>query len=442
MSDKRLTVIGGGLAGSEAAWQAAERGIKVRLYEARPGSMSGAHITGELAEVVCSNSLGSNESFSAPGLLKNELRLLRSLMIQTADRFSVPAGSALAVDRELFSREITRSIESHPNISVLREEVKEIPEERPIIVATGPLTSPSLAESLSRFTQSERLYFFDAISPILDADSIDRSIVFKASRYDDGEGDYLNCPMTESEYLLFYEALMAGEKVMPKSFEMTPYFEACMPIEALAERGVQTPLFGPMKPVGLLDPRTGKRPYAVVQLRQENQFASCYNMVGFQTKLKYGEQKRIFRLIPGLKGAEFLRFGSLHRNTFIHAPSLLTPALQIRQNPGVFIAGQLTGVEGYVESSAMGLLAGLNAARAAMGGTLLVPPPVTAHGALIHYLTTADSKHFQPMNINFGLFPPLARPVKQKDVRKKMIVNRALEELKNWIQTFSILQPI
>ena len=358
MPDQTLTVIGGGLAGSEAAWQAAERGVKVRLFEGRPGLTNGAHVTGDLAEIVCSNSLGSNDPFSAPGLLKNELRLLRSLIIQTADRFSVPAGSALAVDRGLFSRQITQTLEAHPNITVLREEVKEIPLDRPVIIATGPLTSSPMAESLSRLTQSERLYFFDAISPILEADSIDRSIVFKASRYDDGEGDYLNCPMTKEEYQVFYEALMAGEKVIPKSFEVTPYFEGCMPIEVLAERGVQTPLFGPMKPVGLLDPRTGKRPYAVVQLRQENQFASCYNMVGFQTKLRYGEQKRIFRLIPGMENAEFLRFGSLHRNTFIHAPSLLSPTLQLHQDAGVFIAGQLTGVEGYVEASAMGLLAG------------------------------------------------------------------------------------
>ncbi|MBI1820306.1 MAG: methylenetetrahydrofolate--tRNA-(uracil(54)-C(5))-methyltransferase (FADH(2)-oxidizing) TrmFO [Nitrospirae bacterium] len=440
MSDQTLTVIGGGLAGSEAAWQAAEQGVKVRLFEGRPSLTNGAHVTGDLAEIVCSNSLGSNDPFSAPGLLKNELRLLRSLIIQTADRFSVPAGSALAVDRELFSKQITHTLEAHPNITVFREEIKEIPADRPVIIATGPLTSSPLAESLSRLTQSERLYFFDAISPILEADSIDRSIVFKASRYDDGEGDYLNCPMTESEYQVFYEALMAGDKVIPKSFEAIPYFEGCMPIEVLAERGIQTPLFGPMKPVGLLDPRTGKRPYAVVQLRQENQFASCYNMVGFQTKLRYGEQKRIFRLIPGMENAEFLRFGSLHRNTFIHAPSLLTPALQLHQDAGVFIAGQLTGVEGYVEASAMGLLAGLNAARASRGEPLLVPPLFTAHGALIHYLTSGDSKHFQPMNINFGLFPPLATSVKQKDIRKKMIVNRALEELKNWIQNFSILE--
>ncbi len=440
MSNEKLVIIGGGLAGSEAAWQAGERGIRVLLYEARPSFISGAHVTSDLAEVVCSNSLGSNDPFSAPGLLKSELRDMGSLIIRTADQFSVPAGSALAIDREQFSRKITEKIETHPNITLIREEVKEIPEDRPLIIATGPLTSPSLAESISHLTDSDRLYFYDAISPIIDAETIDRSVIFKASRYDEGEGDYLNCPMNEDEYALFYESLMAGEKVVPKSFEKTVYFEGCMPVEALAERGERTLLFGPMKPVGLIDPRSGKRPFAVVQLRQENRFASCYNMVGFQTKLKYGEQKRIFRLIPGLENAEFLRFGSLHRNTFIHSPSLLEPTLQLKKNPGIFIGGQLTGVEGYVESAAMGLLTGLNAARLLRQEPLVVPPATTAHGALIQSLTGSDPRHFQPMNINFGLFPPFEKPVKQKEFRKKRVVERALEDFKKWIQISSLLE--
>lgn len=437
-----MTVIGGGLAGSEAAWQAAARGVKVLLYEARPSLMNGAHVTSDFAEVVCSNSFGSNEPLSAPGLLKNELRQLGSLIIQTADQFSLPAGSALAVDRSLFAKRITEVLSSHPNIQIIREEVKELPKVRPLIIATGPLTSPLLAESLSQVAQSERLHFFDAISPIIDAETIDRSIAFKASRYDDGEGDYLNCPMRENEYAIFYKALMEGEKVIPREFENTAYFEGCMPVEVLAERGEQTLLFGPMKPVGLVDPRSGKRPFAVVQLRQENRFASSYNMVGFQTKLKYGDQKRVFRLIPGLENAEFFRFGSLHRNTFIHSPLLLDPTLQFRKIPGLFVSGQLTGVEGYMESAAMGLLTGLNAVNLLKNEPLVFPPPTTAHGALIQYLTGCDSKHFQPMNINFGLFPPLENPVKAKDLRKRKVVERALEDLKLWMQNSAPLKVI
>lgn len=442
MLNEKLRVIGGGLAGSEAAWQAAERGVKVLLYEARPFFRSGAHVSDNLAEVVCSNSLGSNDAGSAPGLLKNELRELGSLIIQTADQTSLPAGLALAIDREKFSAQITRRIATHPNITLIREEVKEIPGERPLIIATGPLTSPSLAESIGRLTRLEKLYFFDAISPIIEAESIDRSIVFKASRYDQGEGDYLNCPMTEEEYSLFYEALMDGEKMIPKSFEKTDYFEGCMPIEVLAERGRPTLLFGPMKPVGLIDPKSGKRPFAVVQLRQENQFASCYNMVGFQTKLKYGEQKRVFRLIPGLEKAEFLRLGSLHRNTFIQSPTLLEPTLQLKENRGVFVGGQLTGVEGYVESAAMGLLAGLNSANLIQHEPMIVPPSTTALGALLHYITQSDSRHFQPMNINFGLFPPLDIAAQQKEVRRRRICERALEDLKKWKQNLANLRTI
>ncbi|MFI5305288.1 MAG: methylenetetrahydrofolate--tRNA-(uracil(54)-C(5))-methyltransferase (FADH(2)-oxidizing) TrmFO [Nitrospiria bacterium] len=442
MKTDKLIVVGGGLAGSEAAWQAAERGVKVLLYEARPFLMSGAHVTPHLAEVVCSNSLGSNDPYSAPGLLKSELRHLRSLIIQTADQFSLPAGSALAIDRERFAESVTQKITSHPNISLVREEVKEVPSDRPLIIASGPLTSASLAGAFGRMTQSEKLYFFDAISPIIETESIDLSVVFKASRYVNGEGDYLNCPMTKEEYLRFYTSLMAGEKVIPKTFEKTGYFEGCMPVEVLAERGEQTLLYGPMKPVGLVDPRSGKRPYAVVQLRQENHFASCYNMVGFQTKLKYGEQKRIFRMIPGLEKAEFLRYGSLHRNTFIQSPTLLEPTLQLKKFPGIFIGGQLTGVEGYVESAAMGLLAGINSAKLINNEPLVIPPLTTAHGVLIQYLTGSDPRYFQPMNINFGLFPPLEEPIREKDQKRKRIVERALEELNKWIMISDNLRTI
>lgn len=429
------------MAGSEAAWQAAERNLEVHLYEGRPSCPTGAHVSTDLAEVVCSNSFGSNDPLSAPGLLKNELRDVRSLILSVADAFSVPAGSALAIDRTLFSREITRRIESHPRITLIREEIKEIPADRPVIVATGPLTSPSLADSLARLTLKERLYFYDAISPIVDAETIDQSIAFRASRYDKGEGgDYLNCPMNEDEYKTFYQAMMSAETVAPKSFEKTAYFEGCMPIEALAERGYQTPLFGPMKPVGLVDPRDGQRPFAVVQLRQEDRFASCYNLVGFQTKLKYPEQKRIFKMIPGLEKAEFLRLGSLHRNTFINSPALLDGSLQLKEHPGVFIAGQITGVEGYMESAAMGLLAGINAARLFNGENAVVPPAETAHGALVRYLTESELGHFQPMNINFGLFPPLAGPpVRAKDQKKQLVVKRAREAWGKWIADSSLL---
>ena len=435
-----MIVVGGGLAGAEAAWQAAERGIEVILYEARPAYQDGAHVTADLAEVVCSNSFGSNDPLSAPGLLKSELRLLRSLVIETADMFSVPAGSALAIDRVLFSREMSRRIESHPKITLLREELKEIPSERPLIIATGPLTSPPLAEALARETESDRLYFYDAISPIIDAESIDRTVAFRASRYEKGEGDYLNCPMTEAEYRFFYEALRSGEKVPSKSFEDAAYFEGCMPIEVLAERGFQTPLFGPMKPVGLTDPRDGRQPFAVVQLRKEDRYGTSYNMVGFQTKLKYPDQKAVFRLIPGLGKAEFFRLGSLHRNTFIHSPSLLSPFLHLRKDPGLFIAGQMTGVEGYMESAAMGLLAGIHASRDLMGEDRTLPPPESAMGSLVKYLTESDSRHFQPMNINFGLFPPLTPPVKQKDQRKKKMIERAIEEMGRWIRKSDLLK--
>ncbi len=427
-----LTVLGGGLAGCEAAWQAAERGVRVALYEMRPTRPTAAHKTDQLAELVCSNSLGSSEITNAAGILKEEMRRLGSLVVRVADTCRVPAGAALAVDRVEFAARITKEIGTHPNITVLREEMPAIPASGPVIVATGPLTSDALAESLKTLTRAERLYFFDAISPIVDGDTVDRSIVFAASRYNKGGDDYLNCPMTEAEYDVFYAALIAAEKVPIREFEKTPYFEGCMPIEVQAERGRQTLLFGPMKPVGLVDPRTGKRPFAVVQLRPEDAHGQSFNLVGFQTKLKWPEQKRVFRLIPGLAQTEFLRFGSLHRNTFINAPLLLRETLQLRYDPRIFFAGQIVGVEGYTESAGMGLLAGINAAHLIQHKPLLIPPPTTTLGTLITYLTTSDPRHFQPMNVNLGLFPPLPTRIVQRDVRRQKIVDRALIDLDRW----------
>lgn len=428
-----IVIIGGGLAGSEAAWQAANRGAKVTLYEMRPKEMTKAHKTGGLAELVCSNSLGSLDPSNAPGILKEEMRRLNSLIIASAEQAKVPAGSALAVDRDQFSLKITQALESHPNVRILHEEIAEIPTDRLCIIATGPLTSDKLSQAIRAATQSQHLYFFDAISPIIDADSINMDIVFAASRYDKGGDDYLNCPMDDAQYNAFYDALMAAEKVHPKEFEKTPYFEACVPIEVLAERGRQTLAFGPMKPVGLVDPRTGGRPAAVVQLRTENVHRTCYNLVGFQTKLTYPEQKRVFRMIPGLEQAEFLRYGSLHRNTFINSPQLLLNTLQFKARGTLFFAGQLVGVEGYTESAAMGGFAGINAARALAGLPLVTPPPTTAHGCLVGHVSASDPKHFQPMNTNFGLFPPLAQPPRDKDKKRQLIAQRAREDFDRWI---------
>lgn len=427
-----LTVLGGGLAGCEAAWQAAERGVTVALYEMRPARPTAAHKTDQLAELVCSNSLGSSEITNAAGILKEEMRRLGSLVVRVADTCRVPAGAALAVDRAEFAARITKEISTHPHITVVREEMPEIPASGPVIVATGPLTSDALAESLKKLTRAERLYFFDAISPIVDGETVDRSIAFPASRYNKGGDDYLNCPMTEAEYDAFYAALIAAEKVPTREFEKTPYFEGCMPIEVQADRGRQTLLFGPMKPVGLVDPRTGQRPFAVVQLRPEDVHGQAYNLVGFQTKLKWPEQKRVFRMIPGLANAEFLRFGSLHRNTFINAPLLLRETLQLRYDPRIFFAGQIVGVEGYTESAGMGLLAGINAAHVIQHKPLLIPPPTTTLGTLITYLTTSDPRHFQPMNVNLGLFPPLPTRIVQRDIRRQKIVDRALTDLDRW----------
>jgi len=427
-----IVIVGGGLAGSEAAWQAANRGARVTLHEMRPKEMTQAHKTGGLAELVCSNSLGSTDLQNAPGILKEEMRRLGSLIITSAEQARVPAGSALAVDRDQFSLKITQALEGHPNIRILHEEITDIPTDCLCIIATGPLTSDKLSQAIRAVTQSQHLYFFDAISPIIDADSINMDIVFRASRYDKGGDDYLNCPMTEEQYNTFYDALMAAEKVQPKEFEKTPYFEACIPIEVMAERGRHTMQFGPLKPVGLEDPRTGRRPSAVVQLRTENIHRTCYNMVGFQTKLTYSEQKRVFRLIPGLEHAEFLRYGSLHRNTFINSPQLLFNTLQFKARGTLFFAGQLVGVEGYTESAAMGGLAGINAARAVAGQPLVTPPPTTAHGCLVSHIALSDPRHFQPMNTNFGLFPPLPSAPRDKEKKRQLIAQRALEDFESW----------
>ncbi|MDF0645711.1 MAG: methylenetetrahydrofolate--tRNA-(uracil(54)-C(5))-methyltransferase (FADH(2)-oxidizing) TrmFO [Nitrospira sp.] len=428
-----IVIIGGGLAGSEAAWQAANRGARVTLYEMRPKEMTPAHKTGSLAELVCSNSLGSADSTTAPGILKEEMRRLDSLVIRAAEQARVPAGAALAVDRQRFSSHVTQALESHANIRILHEEITEIPQDCVCVIASGPLTSDKLSRAIGALAHSRHLYFYDAISPIVDADSIDMKVVFRASRYQKGGDDYLNCPMDESRYDKFYEALLAAEKVQPKEFEKTPYFEACLPIEVMAERGRLTMQFGPMKPVGLVDPRTGRRPFAVVQLRTENSHGSCYNLVGFQTKLTYGEQKRVFRMIPGLEQAEFLRYGSLHRNTFINAPQLLRNTLQLKARESLLFAGQLVGVEGYTDSAAMGGLAGINAARALAGEALLSPPPTTAHGSLVAHITTSDPGRFQPMNANFGLFPPLAAVVRDKSQKRGLIAQRALTDFAAWM---------
>jgi methylenetetrahydrofolate--tRNA-(uracil-5-)-methyltransferase len=433
-----IVIIGGGLAGSEAAWQAANRGAKVTLYEMRPKEMTQAHKTGGLAELVCSNSLGSADFMNAPGILKEEMRRLNSLIIRVADEVRVPAGSALAVDREQFSLKITQALESHPNIRILHEEITEIPTDCLCIVATGPLTSNKLSQAIGQLTHSTHLYFYDAISPIVDADSINMDVAFLASRYGKGGDDYLNCPMDELAYNAFYDALLAAEKVQPKEFEKTAYFEGCIPIEVMAERGRQTMQFGPLKPVGLENPKTGGRAYAVVQLRTENAHRSCYNLVGFQTKLTYGEQKRVFRMIPGLEQAEFLRYGSLHRNTFINSPQLLRDTLQFKARGTLFFAGQLVGVEGYTDSAAMGGLAGINAARGFAGLPLVTPPSTTAHGCLVSYITATDPRHFQPMNTNFGLFPPLATPTRDKERKRRLTGQRALEDLATWMRQFEL----
>ncbi len=420
-----LTVIGGGLAGSEAAWQAARRGVQVKLYEMRPVTQTPAHKTDRLAELVCSNSLRSDSTHNAVGLLKEELRRAGSLIMQAADETRVPAGGALAVDRLMFADFITRSLEAEPLVEVIRQEVSELPDDGLTVLASGPLTSQSMASCIQKLTGSDQLYFYDAIAPILDAESINWSRVYKASRYGRGD-DYVNCPMQPEEYDRFYDALITAEKAATHLFEEEKVFEGCMPIEVLAARGKKTLCFGPMKPVGLPDPKTGKEPHAVIQLRTENQHKTAYNMVGFQTKLKQPEQIRVFRMIPGLEQAEFLRFGSLHRNTYLCSPRLLDNTLRFRTKPNIMLAGQISGVEGYVESTAMGWLAGVNAARLLKGNKPVVPPEETAHGGLVGHITASKPERFQPSNINFGLLPALGRKIRNKKERYECIAVRAL----------------
>ncbi|MFD1424444.1 FADH(2)-oxidizing methylenetetrahydrofolate--tRNA-(uracil(54)-C(5))-methyltransferase TrmFO [Laceyella tengchongensis] len=428
MTQPVVTVVGAGLAGSEAAWQLAERGVRVKLYEMRPVKMTPAHRGGQFAELVCSNSLRAATLTNAVGILKEEMRRLDSLIMRAADKHAVPAGGALAVDREGFSQEITDTLHNHPLVEVVNEELETIPD-GPVVIATGPLTSASLSARLKELTGEEYLYFYDAAAPIVEKESIDMEKVFVASRYDKGEAAYLNCPMTEEEFDRFYEALISAETAPLKEFEKEIYFEGCMPIEVLAKRGKKTLLFGTMKPVGLIDPRTGKRPYAVVQLRQDNSAGTLFNIVGFQTHLKWGPQKEVIQLIPGLENAEIVRYGVMHRNTFINSPKLLKPTYQFREREDLFFAGQMTGVEGYVESAAAGLIAGINAARLVQGRELAVPPKTTAIGSLAHYITTADPKHFQPMNANFGLFEELPVRIRGKKERAEKYAERALEEI-------------
>jgi methylenetetrahydrofolate--tRNA-(uracil-5-)-methyltransferase len=433
-----IVVIGGGFAGVEAAWQAAEAGARVALYEMRPVKETPAHRTDKLGEIVCSNSLKSDEPGTAPYLLKEELRRGRSLVLEVAAETRVPAGAALAVDRHRFAELITQRIESHPRIRVVREEATHIDEDAITIIAAGPLCSDSLATEIVRLTGDGQLYFYDAIAPIVAADSIDQSIAFRAARYGKGGDDYLNCPMDEDEYRTFYEALTTAQSVPLQRFEETRWFEACLPVEEMARRGYDTLRYGPMKPVGLRDPRNGREPFAAVQLRQENLMADAYNLVGFQNHLRYGEQARVLRLIPGLERAEFLQYGQIHRNTYIRAPRVLAPTLAMRERPHVFFAGQISGVEGYVESVATGWLAGLNAARLARGSALVTLPPKSATGALARYVSQAETENYQPVNITFALLEPLPeeerRRVRRKRDRHQLQVERALEEWDNWLR--------
>ncbi len=438
-----INVIGGGLAGVEAAWQAARVGVNVRLFEMRPVTQTPAHRTDQLAEIVCSNSLKSDEKGSAPYLLKEELRRGASLVMEAAEATKVPAGAALAVDRGRFSELITARIEAHPNIEIVREEVKSVPDGDFTIIATGPLTSDALTAEIMRFTGDDQLYFYDAIAPIVAADSIDMSIAFKAARYGKGGDDYINCPMDREQYERFYNELIEAKSVPLKRFEETHWFESCLPIEEIARRGVDTLRFGPMKPKGLPLPSTGFEPYAAVQLRQENLMADAYSLVGFQNHLRFGEQKRVLQLIPGLENAEFLQYGQIHRNTFINSPKILLETLQTRRNPKLFFAGQITGVEGYIESVGTGWLAGLNAARIVNGLEPVSAPASSAIGALCRYVSNVETKNFQPVNITFGLLEPLPPELRKKYRKKRerhlIQVERSLEEWKVWMNRFSIL---
>ena len=441
-----LDIIGGGLAGSEAAWQAANRGINVHLFEMRPKITTGAHQTDQLAEMVCSNSFGSKISDRASGLLKDEMRILGSLILKCAEESEVPAGGALAVDRDIFSESVTEAVTSHPNIVVTREEVTELEANKATIIASGPLTSPALSENITEITKHEGLAFFDAIAPIVRAESINMEIAFRASRYNRGErseGDYINCPFTRDEYYNFVEAIIGAERIQLRSFEeeinhgvkagLHTFFEGCLPVEIIANRGKESLAFGPMRPVGLRDPRTGKRPHAVLQLRQDNLAGSMYNLVGFQTNLTYKEQKRVFRMIPGLENAEFERYGQMHRNTFIASPALLNPTMQFRTINNLFFAGQITGVEGYMGNAATGLLAGINAARYLNNLPLLTLPADTMLGALCHYITRAELEAFQPMKANFGIIPPLPEAIKGKRNRARAHSERAIAALQMFI---------
>lgn len=445
---KRIKIIGAGLAGAQAAWQCVRRDVEVELFEMRPVRSTPAHQTGDFAELVCSNSLKSDSENTAPWLLKEEMRRAGSVLMEIARECAVPAGHALAVDRVTFSARVTEMISREPRIYIKREEVTEIREDDGItIIATGPLTSDALANEIARLSapltsssettalaQHPQLYFYDSISPIVEADSIDMSRVYMAARYDKGTADYINCPMTEEEYGRFYDALVAAQSVEERDWEKLNYFEGCLPIEEIARRGRDTLRFGPMKPVGLRDPRTGKIPYAVVQLRQENLRADSYNLVGFQNHLKFGEQARVLRLIPGLENARFLRYGQIHRNTYINAPTLLEETLQMKAHPSVFFAGQICGVEGYVESIATGLIAGIHAAALAQGIPLAATPRASAFGSLTHYVTHADAKNFQPANITFDLLPPLERKIRDRKERHKAQCELALQEFDRWLE--------
>lgn len=434
----KLIIIGGGLAGCEAAWQAAGRDIQVLLFEMRPEKMTEAHKTSLLAELVCSNSFRSGEIVTGPGLLKKELEIAGSLIMNAAKASEVPAGSALAVDRTVFSEYITGALEKHPNITIRREEVRAVPDS-PAIIATGPLTSEAMTGALKELIGGEHLFFYDAIAPIIDAGSIDYSIAYMASRYGKGGSDYVNCPLSEDEYNSFFDALKNADTVNKRDFEDAKVFEGCMPVEVMAERGRDTLRFGPLKPVGLPDPKTGRIPHAVVQLRAENREKTAYNMVGFQTRLRRREQKEVFTMIPGLQNAEFLRLGSIHRNTYINAPLHLNADLSLKRKDIVYLAGQITGVEGYVESTAMGLLAGINAARRMSGRVAVLPPRASAHGSLISHITDSDPAAFQPSNINFGLIPEISPTpgMKDKKLRRKMAAEVALKEWSEYIKTTS-----
>lgn len=433
MTQQVVNVIGAGLAGSEAAWQIAKQGVQVHLYEMRPVKQTPAHHTEQFAELVCSNSLRANQLTNAVGVLKEEMRKLDSVIIRAADECAVPAGGALAVDRHEFAANVTKYVQEHPNIIVHREEVTAIPEGLTII-ATGPLTSDALSAQLKELTGEEYLYFYDAAAPIIEKESINMDKVFLASRYDKGEAAYLNCPMNEEEFEAFSEALLTAESVPLKEFEKEIFFEGCMPIEVMIKRGKQTVLFGPMKPVGLVDPRTGKQPFAAVQLRQDNAAGTLYNIVGFQTHLKWGDQKKVIQMIPGLEQAEIVRYGVMHRNTFINSPRLLKATYQYQGRDTLFFAGQMTGVEGYVESAASGLVAGMNAGRAARGLDPITLPPETAIGSLSHYITSTNASNFQPMNVNFGLLAPLGKRIKNKQERNLALAERALTTIQNFSQ--------